>query len=1090
MFPPPHDRRLRELVARMHAAGLDPTAEEVADALWLARWTAPARDGAGEPRPAGHGDAPAAGEGGDGPRGSGAAGAGGAGRSSAPPGDGRAGDAGDRRPAEVSPPVSLYAPGGPAGGQRPPADGPAPGSGTGDAGPGARTPGAFPVRAPAAAALPGLLDLQRALHPLRGYRPRAASGRRGLDEDATADLSARAGTLRPVLRPVERGDIDMQLLLDASPSMVVWERMFEELRQVCEQIGVFRDVQAHYLHRDDDGTPLIGTAARGGAPMRLRAAGQFRDPTGRRLTLVVSDCVGPLWRAGTAQRLLHRWAGTSPVALVQPLPPRLWHRTALPAATGVLTRRPAGGPLGFRADGYGPGGRRGPGARPVPVLSPTAPALGTWARLLSGSGPGAARGAAVWLSADHPPVPGPGPHRTPRDPAELLRAFTAGASPGARRLAAHLAAAPTALPVMQLVQRALLPDTGPMELAEVLLGGLLWQVPGPAAAAAHGLGAGPHYRFADGVREILLESLGQDAAAMVLGHCSDLVAQHFGKGARNFPALAVARLTDASGGPSRTWRGAGGRAVADVDGTETAEAAESPESALFAEVPARVVRWFQPAPSGDDASGPVGKAESLLREWHQQRDPALLTEAAAYAEEAVTEAAEAARGAALAADPHDGAADGARALLVLGRVLLARAGTAAVRRDPTARAVALDRALAVLADAAARATPGSPWHARAALELAAAHYADWHARGGTRRLDAAEGVLRALDPGGLGPDERRTRHLRLGRVLLARASAEADIRTRSGAADEAADELRAACEQSEAAEVAAELRAGALLDLAAALRLRGGRAVEALGVLDRADALAGDAPALRERLLLTRARVLADAGRAPETDAAYDRVADLAPRDSLRRCEVLAEWGAHLLERAGNPAASPETVGRAEGVLREAFATVPGRHPLFVRLQLLLGRALLLRYRREGFPPDRYEGVHLLGQAARRGPDAELRAAAWLELGAAHLGEGDGGGPQDAAARGAPLAEAASAYRAALEEARRAAGEGAPSVAAARALHGRGAVLDATGRSAAAQDAYRAAADEWRRLVAHLAPVPWDEVEATRLRVAGQPPQR
>ncbi|GAA4674297.1 SAV_2336 N-terminal domain-related protein [Streptomyces chumphonensis] len=1037
---------LRDLLARLRAAGLDPTAEDLADALWLAR--AASGGGAGRPGDA-RGAAP------DRPAPTDAdAPASPSGRPEPPDDPDGPGDS------PATPPVPLFTPGPDVHGG-PGADTPDPSPGDGGS-----APTAFPVRAPAAAALPGLLDLQRALHPLRGYRPPTGSGRYRLDEDATADLSARAGVLRPVFRPVERWGTDMQLLLDTSPSMVVWERMFEELRQVCEQIGVFRDVQAHYLHTAPDGGAAIGTSAGGGAP-RLRAPGQFRDPTGRRLTLVVSDGVGPLWRSGAAQRMLHGWAGTAPVAVVQPLPPRLWPRTTLSAVPGRLLREPAGGPPGFRPDGYGPGAHPAPGARPVPVLSPTAVALGAWARLLSGTGDVAVRGAAAWLRPDHPPTAAPGPHRqAARSPEEVLRAFTATASPGARRLAAHLAAAPTTLPVMQLVQRALLPGTGPMELAEVLLGGLLWQVPGPVEGPAHGIGAGPHYRFARGVREMLLESLGQDAAANVLHHCSQLVARHFGRGARNFPAWAVARLT--SGPAGGAAGGAAGQARA-LAGEEDDDGGVTSQTSLFAEVPARVVRWFQPAPATEDGAGSLGKAESLLREWRRQRDPALLAQARHYATQALDGAE-----ADAAAD-----ADGVRARLALGRTLLALAGTPAVRRDTGARRALLEEAASWLGEAVLRSGPGHPWRARAVLELAAVHHDTWLTTGSLPQLDSAVEVLSGLEPETLPPEERRTRHLRLGRALSARAEAEPVPRARARLVAGSVAELRAACEQSQAAEVPDELRAGALLDFAAALRLHG-RTEEALETVSRADELTGrhdENPALRDRLLLIRARSLADAGRPEETDAAYDLIADRAPRDSVRRCEVLAEWGADLLARADAPTASPETVARAEGVLREAFATVPGRSPLFSRLQLLLARALLVRYRRDRFPPDRYEALHLLTEAARRGADAELRSAAWLELGRVQ-GADDGSAPT----RG--RADAAASLDASLAEAR-AAAKDRPSVGVARALHARGELREAEGRPGAALESYREASVEWRRLVAHLDPVPWEEVEATRQRLAG-----
>ncbi|MGP4004539.1 SAV_2336 N-terminal domain-related protein, partial [Streptomyces sp. 8N706] len=758
----PPDRRLTEFIGLLRGAGWDMTAEEIADALWLAQWTGPGGPAA-VPAPRAPGDRGAAVPGPD----------------ERPPDSTGRGSPAPRPPGEEqaagSVPVSLYPAGTRAGG-----------SGA-----------AIAVRAPAAAALPGLLGLQRALRPLQGYRPLAAPVLGGLDEEATADLSARAGALCPVFHRVERRDIGMQLLMDASPSMVVWERMLEELRQTCEQLGVFRDVQVHYLHRAEDGAPLIGNApGRPGSPgVRLRPADQLRDPTGRRLTLLISDCVGPLWREGRAQRLLHHWALRAPVAVVQPLPPRLWPRTALPAEPGLLVRDPSSeGRLAFHPRGYGsPGQPPVRAALPVPVLLPNGEALGSWARLLSGTGRVSARGAAGWVRPDHPvSVPEP-PARGARTVEELFETFRTSASAGALRLSVYLAAAPLALPVMQVVQRAMLPDTGPTELAEVLLGGLLERLPEDRAGDADG---GPWYEFADGVRDLLLQWLGRDEAALVLKHCSEFVAQHFGKGARNFSALAVAQLT--------------GRAVR-LPWEPGDERPRTPEPEPFAEVPARVVRWYQP-PLDGAGPGPVAEAErlmtayradgdvrrlldgvqllrsaaetdgagerecatlaqALLMLWRAQADVALLREARERAEQAVR----------LAGGDLDG---GVRARLVLGRVLRALAGSAGVRRAPHTVRELLDQAALRLEEARQFAAPGSGARTEAALELAGVRYAQWETDADARYLATAERVLRDLPPGA-GPD----RHLHLGRVLLALAGAGEDTGRRAA---EAADELRTA----------------------------------------------------------------------------------------------------------------------------------------------------------------------------------------------------------------------------------------------------------------------------------------------------------
>ncbi|MBO8194991.1 tetratricopeptide repeat protein [Streptomyces oryzae] len=1057
-WPPQRSvRDVAELVARLRAAGWDPSSEEIAEALWLARFKV-GRAGGG----------PDAGSTGPGYQGN---------RTPQPEPpmppaeDHDATEPGAAHPApERTAPVSLFAP------RRH----------------GGSPPAGFPVRAPAAGALSGLLELQHALRPLHGYRPPLPPALGGLDEDATADLSARSTAVRPVFGTEVRRYSEIQLIMDASPTASVWQPTLERLRQTFEQLGAFRDVQVRYLHRARDGAPLIGTGPVEG-PARLRPADEYRDTTGRRLTLVVSDCVGALWQDGRAQRLLHHWSGRSPLAVVQPLPPRLWPRTALPAEPGLLLRdRGAGGRVTFEPDSYGPPPPAD--AVPVPVLLPTPEALGNWARLLGTDSERAVAGAAAWVLRRHPAMP---PPRTPAGgvPARtLLRDFRNTASPGALDLAVHLSVVPLLLPVIHLVQEAMLPDTGPMELAEVLLSGLLTRLPEEEdepdpAGCRRGRLHGPRYTFAPGVRELLLQSLDQGAAVLILKHLSGYVAQRFGRGTRNFAAMAVAQLTGRAEAEQRPGREPGSTVG---DGAEPDEAEDGDE--MFATIPAEVVRFYLPEQTAADQ---VAETERLLRQWRSQGDAQLLHRARSVGE------------AARAADR-----DSSRARLVLGQVLHALAGTAAVRRSPQGPEPLLRDAAELLTDN----EPGS------LLERAGVEHSLWQVRGGTRHLLRAEGLLRSLagrttpaagdtaDPS-LPPDAERTRKLRLGRVLLALALTAPEHRQR--AATEAVGELREASDmladrapgspEPSSAPAAAQAqpaapgrppaqaqspapsgsappagaapdagpgdearaqRCGALLDLASALRLSGAPPQERLDVLAQAGPLAGERSGLRLRCARERARVLREAGDWEAAAEAYREAEQLSERDSAQRGELLIEWGEMLLTEAGD-------LGRAEGLLREALTRAPSGSPTVARAALLLGRVLLLRYERESFLPDLYEGCHLLEQAARQGADAEARAQAWLRLGRA----------RELFPAAAPESQQAVAeFSKALDELAGAREHG--SVTAARALHGRAEFHRSQGRTQDALADYRAAEAEWQLLVGRLADVPWAEVRDTRDRVA------
>ncbi|MFE5544362.1 SAV_2336 N-terminal domain-related protein [Streptomyces sp. NPDC056534] len=1056
-----HRMHLEELTRRLRAGGQDPTAEDVADALWLSQWLPGPPPGdqegpEGADGPPGDPRRETAGDGSSDDRDPG-------GRAAGAEGGGAAGPGGPRESVSLHMATGGTGPAGGAGGvavtegagtaDTPDAPGTtgAPGAATGTTGGDRRTDrrtdrgATLPVRAPGANALPGLLGLQKALRPLRAYalaphRP----GEGVLDEEATAERSAAAGILTPVMRPAAGRRPDIQLLMDTGPAMVVWTRMVEELRQACQQSGAFRDVQVHRLYDTGDGPPLATTTSGADGRPRLRPVDQLHDPTGRRFTLVVSDCVGPLWQRGAAQRFLRQWPRNSPLALVQPLPPRLWPRTALPAEPGTFQRSATpGGHTAFRSDDE-PWGPAAPGRRAVPVLTPTPEAFASWTRLHTGHGGNSVRGWAAWLAPEAVEPRAPRTPRAARSDDDLLRTFRAAASPGALRLAVHLAAAPLALPVMQLVQRAMLPDTGPMELAEVLLSGLLRRLPGPTPY--------PCFSYPPGIQQHFLGSLDPSAAALVLKHCSAYVERNFGQGMRNFPALAAARLagTDPeadTGSGDGTGTGDGtrsrrtrGRVTDLAEESEETEATDEPlgpdgpETELFARIPARVLRFYHPDLVTPD---PLTEARRLLAQGRAQSDPALLAGARERAE------------AALPAEPVE-------ARIVLARALYAEAGTAAARRTGR-RPELLGEAAGTLVRAGELARDGGEAWAEARLELAVVHHALWRDSDETGHLDAALTAL-AEDADHWPETARHTLHLRRGRLLLAR-----------GDGEEAAAELTAALTLHESAAV--------LLDLADALHLAEADPGRIGPVLDRAEPLLGDARALRLRLTTARARLYDTEGDGAAADAAYEEATLLAPADSEQRGPLLLTWGGSLLRRAA-AATGTAPVDRAEGVLREALTRLPAGAPERARARALIGSVLALRFHRAGFLPDLFESRHVLEQALRGTDDPGDRAEVWLQLGRVRLELAE-------TARDGVIGDALAAYRNAGEDSRAAHGDEPGTATGARALHAQGAVLVLMGRPARARTVLLAATTQWRRLTGELVEVDWDDVERTRALLAG-----
>ncbi|MFD6414573.1 hypothetical protein, partial [Nocardia asteroides] len=88
----------------------------------------------------------------------------------------------------------------------------------------------------------------------------------------------------------------------------------------------------------------------------------------------------------------------------------------------------------------------------------------------------------------------------------------------------------------QLVQHAMLAGSGPDVLSEVLLGGLLRRRPDADDPKA------VRYAFLPGVATELRTRLTVEDVELLFKHCSEYVERRFGRGVRNFPALAGAYL--------------------------------------------------------------------------------------------------------------------------------------------------------------------------------------------------------------------------------------------------------------------------------------------------------------------------------------------------------------------------------------------------------------------------------------------------------------------------------------------------------------------------------------------------------------------
>jgi hypothetical protein len=404
----------------------------------------------------------------------------------------------------------------------------------GPAGTGGRR--ATPIRVPAAPALGDQLGLSRALRLLKRKRP--SRHVLDLDEEATATRIAEGRLWIPAMRPAPARWLELAVVVDGYESMSIWRQLISEFRTVLEGVGAFSDVRFWVLDQTGGESPRLGVR-HGGPDAPLRSAGELMDPAGRRVILVFSDCLGPLWQSGSAQRQLADWGASQPVAILQPLPQRLWaysHARPIP----VKLRAPRAGAPNSQLGCDGPvlPGVPVRDSVPLPVLELGADWLASWSRLVSASGTSSVSSMAVFVS--HRDVPAGGvvtAREIPVDARALVQRFRATVSPEAFQLAVYLAAAPISLPVIRLIQRTMLKKSQLSQVAEVFLGGLLRRKDREIVADPDMV----QYDFAtDEVRDILLRRLRRNDAVKVLLAVSDFMDVRFGQ-ARDFRALLAGR---------------------------------------------------------------------------------------------------------------------------------------------------------------------------------------------------------------------------------------------------------------------------------------------------------------------------------------------------------------------------------------------------------------------------------------------------------------------------------------------------------------------------------------------------------------------
>lgn len=412
----------------------------------------------------------------------------------------------------------------------------------------------LPIQVQAAPALPDARQMGRALRPLMRKVPSLT--RLELDEIATVNCIADYDIWSPVLKPAPERWFDLELVIEASKFSFIWQETLAEFQHLLETQGAFRHVRTWSVEGADTGQPrLVAKKKRADANQiqPTRSPKELVDVSGRRLVLLVSDCRSALWQQGKIHDWLALWSRHGPAAIVQLLPERLWSQSELDVGFSVQVEALTAGVANhhLRVKELPARTRIAPSdTLTFPVVTLTASALKQWALVVAAAG----RQRSPARLFDMSWVKDADRDRAasvihPRSPEARIELFRATASPIARQLAGLMAAVPVDLSVVHLIQQVLLPQLRPVHIAEVYTSGLLEEVPHrqlqsqSQSSEVTSVPSTVRYRFVEGVRGLLNESMPLDQTLGVIEALSQRIARTLGFEIKSFTALLSPRST-------------------------------------------------------------------------------------------------------------------------------------------------------------------------------------------------------------------------------------------------------------------------------------------------------------------------------------------------------------------------------------------------------------------------------------------------------------------------------------------------------------------------------------------------------------------
>ena len=403
-----------------------------------------------------------------------------------------------------------------------------------------------PLMIPAAAAFRHPLKLSRSLRRL--VRKTASRTQTVIDEEATAIALAEENPIGVVEQPAQERWLDLELVIEQSRVASVWDPTSKEFGELLERLGAFRSIRIWTLITDetsstDEPEPrlIAGCPSSAATSTRFGKPKELLNATGRSLVMLLSDCISPLWRRGKMHEWVADWAKSGPTVIVQWFPERYWSRTGLKAGRKVWLSALTPGMPSDRWERHYPtlnpddlAPKQSTSKLPtksvvVPVVSLETGPLEDWARVVAGCGEAQVQGRRFELIWEATQQRWQGPVKPakplPESGEERFMLFSETASGLAKQLAGLMSLGPVSPEVTHLIQETLLPQSEPIQVAEVFLSGLL------EATDDNG------YQWFPGVQERLKQSMLKVDQMLVFRVLSQYISKRYGRTPREFQAF-------------------------------------------------------------------------------------------------------------------------------------------------------------------------------------------------------------------------------------------------------------------------------------------------------------------------------------------------------------------------------------------------------------------------------------------------------------------------------------------------------------------------------------------------------------------------